>query len=1307
MKNKQGGRIGTYALLDGGSTRHVVSEKLCESLGIAGRKTKMCVTTLDHMMESERKVADIAVEGLNGFCVNLGSAIFGRIIASEGDTPPRQSDIAGMTHLEGVEFLDFPDKAIAGGEIGVIVGAEHAWIWTTGERRMGGRGTAMALETKFGWGLIGPRSRGSRGSLGCYFMSFDEKADQINKDLAKLFAREFEAVDEDARAMSVEDEYAMKQLRESIQWDPDVGHYRVAIPWKYGRAKTAEIINGMDSDRMALDRLRRSVGKIRRDPERQAVTFATMRKFDEEGYAVNIDPRVHAACPPDEPRWAIPIHVADKPGKPGQVRVCHDCRAPVGGSCLNDFILDGPAIACDLCGVIMRFRDGGKVAYGADIAAFFHNVYTHKKDAAAYRYWWFADENMRSYVLKEFQGHVFGSKSSSCVATFALRHHVESQEERYGQDVVETVKKNLYVDDLVKSSKDVETAVQMRDRITAALEEGGFDLCKWKSTHREVLVETDKFQLPESADFLSPAESTEKILGMRYDYAHDVFFFQPKMERVSQAVKNKREMLKVIASLYDPMGFIAPFVIRGRMLFQKAVRAEKSWDNELPEGLRREFGVWQKAMPEIARFQVRRWTTSEDCEDGVAELHLFSDASVEAYGAVAYRRTTGVSGSAHVAILFAKAHVVPLKVAEAAHHESIPRLELQAARLAAEVKSAIERETVKYERVVMWTDSQCVLKQLRVRDKRFRMFFANRISMIHALTLVIDWRYVPSALNPADDLSRGMMPASANWERFHRGPEFLWAPEEDWPEDIECLGPLPCGVLATKFVTVDRVRSWVLRVAESTHSWQKKLVRVAGVKLCMLAWVGRRRDKDVRLASQGVTLLQREEAEKMILREVQAEAFGNFLRGGEEANWKKAGLADLCPFVGEDGLLRCGGRLAKAAHLGYDSRCPIILPHQSSVVVDLATHLHERFLHAGVELVLGESRRRFWILKGRRVVSKAIKSCVTCQKNHKAPMVQQMAPLPAARVTVGAPFRYTGVDVFGPIRVKIVGRSFHKVWVALFTCLAVRAVHLEVLRDMSASAFINALMRFRARRPGARFFFSDNGSNFTAAEKEIRAEVASWNAQVTEELRLEGLEWSFGPPVAPHRGGVWERLVRSVKKHLLFVMQEDNLSIEVLATVLAKAEHAVNSRPLTHVGADGRDEMVLSPMNFLCPGVFAHSSDEVLPPSPPDEAVLRYSWRQSRALVDGFWKRWARDYVSALQARPKWRKVEANLAVDDVVLLVDEQVRRGDWRLGRVVEVECGDLVRTVSVRLSNGKVLRRDRTKVVRLELDPARVEA
>ena len=195
-----------------------------------------------------------------------------------------------------------------------------------------------------------------------------------------------------------------------------------------------------------------------------------------------------------------------------------------------------------------------------------------------------------------------------------------------------STKKNMYVDDLMKSLRDVEEAKAFRVGIMKAFAEGGFDLCKWRSTHREVLLDAEEVPQPLSPEreFLAPVtESPDKVLGMRYDFSRDVFFFQPKGEKVGRPVRTKRDMLKVIAALYDPMGFIAPFIIRGRMLFQRAVQAVKGWDDRdfLPDQLLEEFASWQRKIPEVVRFRIPRWTATVETQDGTAELHVFSDAS--------------------------------------------------------------------------------------------------------------------------------------------------------------------------------------------------------------------------------------------------------------------------------------------------------------------------------------------------------------------------------------------------------------------------------------------------------------------------------------------------------------------------------------------------------------------------------------------------------------------------------------------------------------------------------------------------------
>ena len=1311
VTNGKGNSVESYALLDGGSTRHVVSRDIAKRLGIEGRKVRMCVTTLDHSVESEREVATVSVVGLNGVEVALTNAIFGDIIASHDDRPPKGSDIEGMDHLEGVQFPAFPSGSSdgEGPKIGVIIGAEHARLWTLGERRDGGDALPVGVATDLGWALLGPKVSSAAHCFSCNHASFSNLDPDVSGDLQAFFARGFEKVDEGAEAWSLEDKYAIRQLEETIRWDDEVKRYRVGLMYPEGREAAARKLNAVDSDSMALDRLRRTGRQMLRDPERCRITFETMAKFVEGGRVVEVDLEAHRNHPPDRPRWTIPIHVADKPGKPGQVRVCHDCKAKAGGICLNDFLLDGPALACDIRGVIMRFRDGGEVAVGADVKDFFHEVYIDERDAGAFRYFWFKDATMRQIILNGFLGHVFGARSSSCVSTFTLRHHISRPDLDYDLLVREAVIRNMYVDDMVKSLRGVTVASRFCVGSTAALKDGGFTLCKWKSSHPAALEGLEDGAkaangVPNDAPG-APAEMG-KILGMKYSFETDSFYFLPDSERVGLSVRNKRQMLKVIASFYDPMGFLDPLIINARKIFQRAVKAVAGWNDKdlLPSDIAEAFADWQQQIPLISGLVITRWTATPATQWASPELHMFGDASPEAFGASGYIRREAPDGSIHVAIVCAKAHVVPLKDAMAGHNDSMPRLELQAARLAARMRAGIERESDGFGRVVMWTDSECVIKQLNDVVTRFKIYFANRLSEIQVLTRVDEWRYVPSAENPADDCSRGLAASDPKWHRFHHGPDFLWQQEAFWPSKVVASKPFPAHILATSVVAAASPPwDWVLALAAVTSDWMLLLRRVAWVRRSLRLWVQRRRGGVTTVGF--LTLRDVGGAETQILLSVQRRAFSAELAalpGGGVG--RRSSIVNLNPFTDDVGLLRCGGRLAAAVDLPFDTRCPVILPHTSEVVLCLVRFTHEQLLHAGVDQTLGDLRRRFWITQGRRTVSRVVNACVPCQRLFKAPQSQLMAPLPVERVTAGVVFGVTGVDCFGPYRCKIVGRAFHKVYVVLFTCLAVRAVHFEVLRDMSASCFLDAFQRFRARRPGVRRLWSDCGSNFVAAAKDLKAEVEAWNSSTSRELQVFGVEWTFNPPAAAHRGGVWERLIRSAKRHLSFLVQQDNISIETLTTVLAQVEFTMNSRPITYVSGDPGCERALTPMDFLCPGVVSHSFDDILPLSPPDAEVLRYSWHQSRALVDGFWRRWSRDYVAALQARPKWRQEEANLKVGDVVMLVDEQVRRCDWRTGVVVATDGGELVRSVDVRVPGGKTFSRDRTKVVRLELDPLR---
>ena len=310
-----------------------------------------------------------------------------------------------------------------------------------------------------------------------------------------------------------------------------------------------------------------------------------------------------------------------------------------------------------------------------------------------------------------------------------------------------------------------------------------------------------------------------------------------------------------------------------------------------------------------------------------------------------------------------------------------------------------------------------------------------------------------------------------------------------------------------------------------------------------------------------------------------------------------------------------------------------------------------------------------------------------------------MADLPADRVTTGKPpFTSVGVDCFGLFFVKN-GRSNAKRYGVLFTCLSIRAVHIEVVSSLDTDSFLNALRRFVARRGQPEEIRSDNGTNFVGANHELRKAIKAWNQdKINEFLVQRNVRWTFNPPKASHHGGAWERCIRTVRKVLNALTNEQVLDDERLTTLMCEVEAIVNNRPITKVSDDPKDLEALTPNHLLllrkgleCPPAVFSSND----------LYLRRKWRQVQYLADLFWKRWTKEYLPCLQQRQKWSKIQRNFSVGDIVLVADENAPRNTWPLGRVVEVRRNGkdgLVRSVVVK-TKLTTLDRPVTKIVLLE--------
>ncbi|XP_064556803.1 uncharacterized protein LOC135441214 [Drosophila montana] len=358
--------------------------------------------------------------------------------------------------------------------------------------------------------------------------------------------------------------------------------------------------------------------------------------------------------------------------------------------------------------------------------------------------------------------------------------------------------------------------------------------------------------------------------------------------------------------------------------------------------------------------------------------------------------------------------------------------------------------------------------------------------------------------------------------------------------------------------------------------------------------------------------------------------------------------------------------------------------------------------HQNVDATMGDIRTRFWITKLRRVLRTVISGFSVCKLHREQPAPPIMGPLPEDRLEAnGWPFKFTGLDYFGPLLVTI-GRRKEKRWVALFTCLTTRAIHLELAHDLSNDSCIIVIRNFLCRRGPVLRLRSDNGKNFVVANREAKRLIDVFEPEkIQGELSSRGIEWIFNCPANPAEGGAWERMVQCVKRVLRHTVKEVAPKQHVLESFLIEAENVVNSRPLTHLPVSVDQEAPLTP-NDLLKGVANLTDTPTIHEQPDEKCATRKQWRIARLLRDRFWKRWVLEYLPTLVRRVKWCARVEPIRHGDVVFICDPNVPRREWRRGIVEELYSGPdgVPRRAVVRVADGNRVRLRTRPVAKLAI-------
>ncbi len=1261
-----------YALLDTQSDTVFIDQDVTHELQADVCPVKLKLTTMmgRNAVVCSGKVSDLLVRGYNSATViKLPTAYTKDYIPANREHIPTCETAKQWSHL-----LPIVDEVppLLSCEVSLLIGYTCPRALAPKQVILGKENEPYAIHTDLGWSIVGnstPCNETDLASGLCHRVTVKEIPPSTPADAIRALERDFKETDGNEKTVSQEDLVFLQKLEHGIT-KTESGHFEMPLPFK-------ERPQMPDNRQLAETRLNQLKRKFMKDEKYKRDYMKYMSDIIKRGDAEETDDN----GPPGE-TWYIPHHGIYHPKKPERLRVVYDCSAKHKGTSLNEHLLNGPDMINNLTGVLVRFRQH-QVALMCDIEKMFHQFQVKENDRNYLRFVWWKDGDMNSQPQAyRMTVHLFGAVSSPGCANYGLKHLAKENSSAYPVGS-QFIARDFYVDDGVTSAETVKDAIQLAKEARELCAKGGLRLHKFVSNNSEVLKSipaSEHATDTKTKDLTFKETQTERALGIYWNVKKDCFTFNITLK---DQPPTRRGILSTVAAIYDPLGFIAPYVLKGKGILQEMCRQGTDWDDPLPEHLKPRWECWKGDLHNLKNVQISRCYVPADFGEVVKrEIHHFSDASTTGYGQCSYLRLINKQEDVHCTFIMGKGRVSPTKVT------TIPRLELTAAAVSVAVSNTL-REELLYDNIeeFFWTDSKVTLGYINNDARRFHTFVANRVQKIRNSTSLQQWFYVPTNENPADMASRGTSVnelLSSNW---FTGPHFLWEKKIQLPTKETAV--LPVGdpeVRKVQTLSTETVEHTSLsdRLTKFS-SWSRAVSAVARLRRYLL------KDKSKTLT----TVTERQNTETVIIKDLQRQAYQNeieTLNKGKQLP-KNNNMYNLDVFLGKDNVLKVGGRLHHSS-LPSSLKHPTIIPREHHVTKLIIAHCHERVNHQGKGFTMNEIRSNgYWIPKLSQTVASYIRQCVFCRKQRRPVEGQKMRDLPTERMEHSPPFTYCGMDVFGPFLTKQ-ARKEYKRYGLLFTCFYSRAIHVEMLEDLSTDTFINGLRCFIALRGSVRQIKCDQGTNFVGAKNELKAAQGEIDTdKLTTFLTEKQCDFVLNTPHASHSGGVWERQIRTVRNVLnaTLALTPGRLTDSSLRTFLYEAAAIVNSRPLTTDSLNDPNSLEPLTPNHL---VTMKTSTPLPPPGQfvKEDLYARKRWRQVQYLLEQFWSRWKREYLQNIMVRQRWHKPKRNMQIGDIVMDKDEMQPRSQWKLGRILDTvkDTDGLVRKVKIGFADRNLTKR-----------------
>lgn len=1287
VSDKKGNWHESNTLLDSGSQSHLISNSLCEKLGLKRDKINIPLSGINQMVTNISYKTQATIKSkFDTFQTSLSFLVLSKITEK---LPTFRFEKSKIKYPRNINLAD--ERFNIPKEIDMLLGAGIFYELLLSGRIRLGENMPTLHETRLGWIFTGVLNFNANQNNQKVICNLSTKV--TNKDLNDTLTK-FWTIEElsNETFLSKDEQICENYFTKTTTRNHD-GKFIVQYPFR----ETIENLLG-DSKTIALKRFNNLEKRFNKQEglKQQYVDF--MKEYEGLGHMTfkcNLDNDNST----EHKSYFLPHTAVLRDSVTTNCRVVFDASAKTSSDVsLNDLLLTGPNIQPDLFSILLRLRLR-KIVLISDIKMMYRCILINPKERDFQQILWRENTNepVKVFTLNTV---TYGTSSAPFQATRCLKELALLNEEKYPR-TSKLIQNSFYMDDMLVSVNSKKEAIEIYHELTEILSQAKFDLRKWSSNDKTILnYILEKSEIKDDKLVLFHEEKDLKTLGISWDANEDKLKYSINVA-INEKKVTKRTVLSTISQIFDPLGLVGPVIITAKLFIQELWQQKFDWDQDIPNYLKERWLQFVSELEILNQISIKRHVLLPHAV--TIELYGFSDSSEKAYGACVYLCSIDKNGDKVIRLLTAKSKVAPLK------QQTLPRLELLAAHLLAvlvnKIKFIIDLNISKCS---YFTDSTIVLAWLKIEPNKLKTFVANRISKITQVSNVESWKHVRSSDNPADIISRGFKPKELlESDMWFNGPKFLRTNEylknTDEPIISDTIPELKIN--AINLSATEKSDETELKIFEKYSSFFK----LSRVIACIYRFKNRTLKK-IPVKSKVLSVEELREALLILIRLAQQESFKTEIL--DLRKFKKISneskILNLNPFLDSENILRIGGRLMNSK-IEFDHKHPIILPYKHKLTDLIIRDMHLKHLHAGIQNLLSIIRLKFWIINGKNAVKRVIKSCLVCYRVNPKPGQFLMGSLPSERVNPSRPFSNCGVDYAGPIFVKegTLRRSkLVKTYICIFVCFATRAVHIELVQDLTTNSFLNALKRFCARRGKPSNIHSDNGSNFVGANNyfielyHLINDEAHNNA-ISSFLAGDRVKWHFIPARSAHVGGLWEAAVKSTKFHLKRVIGEASLNFEEMYTILVQIESCLNSRPLTPLSTDVNDYAPLTPSHFLIGDSLASCPEaEFL-----EIKISRLSrYQRLQQLYQQFWDRWSKEYLTSLQTRSKWKKdIQNSLKTGTLVVLVENNLPPLRWPMARVIELHPGkdNVVRVVSVRMANGAVLRRSVAKICVLPVD------